>query len=105
MNAIKVFAEVGKKKTFVGAVDWPGWCRSGRDEKSAIQTLIDCGPRYAQVLHHGKIEFQVPNAVSDFVIIERQAGNATTDFGAPAVSLDLTRCQWIGRSLNVCRSF
>ena len=91
MNAIKVFAEVGKKKTFVGAVDWPGWCRSGRDEKSAIQTLIDCGPRYAQVLHHGKIEFQVPNAVSDFVIIERQAGNATTDFGAPAIILDADR--------------
>ena len=88
MNAVKAFVEMGKKKIFAGAVDWPGWCRSGRDEKSAIQALIDCGPRYAQVLQHGEIEFQVPKAVSDFMIIERHAGDATTDFGAPAVILD-----------------
>ena len=25
MNSIKVFVETGKKKIFVGAVDWNGW--------------------------------------------------------------------------------
>ena len=28
---IAVYLEVGQKKTFAGALDWPGWCRSGRD--------------------------------------------------------------------------
>jgi hypothetical protein len=91
MNSVKVFIEVGKKRIFAGAVDWPGWCRSGRDEKSAIQALIDYGPRYAQVLHARGIEFQVPSLASDFTAIERHEGNATTDFGAPAVILDADR--------------
>jgi hypothetical protein len=27
------------------AVDWPGWWRSGREEKAALQALVDYGPR------------------------------------------------------------
>ena len=88
MNSIKVFVENGKKRIFVAAVDWPGWCRSGRDEKTALQALIDYGPRYAQVLHSREIEFQVPTDASDLIVIERHDGNATTDFGAPAIILD-----------------
>ena len=88
MNSIKVFLEIGKKKVFAGAVDWPGWCRSGRDEESALRALIDYGPRYAQVLHSKEIEFQVPTDVSDLIVTERHDGNATTDFGAPAIMLD-----------------
>ena len=91
MNSIKVFVEIGKKKTFAGAVDWPGWCRSGRDEKTALQALIGYGPRYAQVLHNREIEFQVPTDASDLVVTERHDGNATTDFGAPAIMLDADR--------------
>ncbi|MFC2053548.1 DinB family protein [Chloroflexota bacterium] len=91
MNSIKVFAEIGKKRVFIGAVDWPGWCRSGRDEKTAIQALIDYGPRYAQVLHSKVIEFQIPTDTSDLIVIERHDGNATTDFGAPAIMLDADR--------------
>ncbi len=45
MNSIEVFVEIGKKRVFVGAVDWLGWCQSGRDEKTAFQALIDYGPR------------------------------------------------------------
>ena len=88
MNSIKVFVEIGKKKTFAGAVDWPGWCRSGRDEKTALQTLIDYGPRYAQVLQSSEVNFQFPTDASGLVVTERHDGNATTDFGAPAVILD-----------------
>ncbi|NHZ72797.1 MAG: hypothetical protein GWP17_06910 [Aquificales bacterium] len=33
MNSIEVFVEIGKKKAFAGAVAWPGWSRSGRDEQ------------------------------------------------------------------------
>jgi hypothetical protein len=34
-----VYLEVGEKKTFACSVDWPGWCRSGRDEDAALQAL------------------------------------------------------------------
>jgi hypothetical protein len=91
LNPIKVFVETGKKRTFVGTVDWPGWCRSDRDEKPALQALMGYGPRYAQVLHSGGIEFQVPTDALDLVVTERHDGNATTDFGAPAIVLDADR--------------
>lgn len=80
---IEVYLEVGKKRTFAGAIDWPGWCRSGRDEESALQALTDYGPRYGKVLRAGKMQFQSPTDTSAFSIIERLEGNTTTDFGAP----------------------
>jgi hypothetical protein len=91
MNAIRVFAEIGTRRTFVGAIDWPGWCRSGRLEGTALQALIDYGPRYEQVLHGSGIEFRAPTSASDLVVGERHDGNATTDFGAPAIILGADR--------------
>jgi hypothetical protein len=93
MNPIEVFVESGKKKTFAGAVDWPGWCRGGRDEETALRAVVDYGPRYARVLqggelHGGGFGFQAPGDVAGLVVVERQAGNSTTDFGAPAIVLD-----------------
>jgi hypothetical protein len=91
MNPIKAYVEVGKKKTFVGAVDWPGWCRSGRDEQAALQALVDYGPRYALVLQGREIAFQAPTDLSDLILTERHDGNTTTDFGATAIVLDADR--------------
>jgi hypothetical protein len=88
MNSIRVFLEVGKKRTFAGAIDWPGWSRSGRDEDSALQALIHYGSRYAQVLQNWELEFHAPIEVSELKVTERHEGNATTDFGAPAVMLE-----------------
>ena len=95
MNKIKVVVESGKKRTFACALEWPGWCRSGRDEKLALEALIGYGPRYAKVLrlaptgiHREDIKFQAPDAAAEYLVAERIAGNATTDFGAPAVALD-----------------
>lgn len=85
MNLINVYVEIGKKKTFASAVDWPGWCRSGRDEKLALSTLIDYGPRYARVLHNQGVDFKAPEDVSTLVVTERLEGDTTTDFGAPAM--------------------
>ncbi len=91
MVPIKVFLETGKKKVFAGAVDWPGWCRSGRDEASALQALLDYGSRYARVLQGTGIEFRPPAEVSGFSVVERHDGNVTTDFGAPDVILAADR--------------
>ena len=78
-----IYLELGQKKVFATAVDWPGWCRSGRDEASAMQALLDAGPRYARLLHGSDLAFNAPKSSEALRIIERVEGNATTDFGAP----------------------
>jgi len=85
MSAIRVFVEMGQKRIIASAVDWPGWCRGGRDESSALQALADYGARYAQAMQRMKIEFEVPAGSSEMKVIERQAGNASTDYGVPGI--------------------
>jgi hypothetical protein len=85
-HAIDVYLEIGKKRTFAGAIDWPGWCRIGRDEGAALQALVDSGPRYAGVLHATQVAFHAPDDASAFAVVERLEGNTTTDFGAPDIA-------------------
>jgi hypothetical protein len=86
LTKINVYLEVGKKRTFAGALDWPGWCRSGRDEDSALQALLEYGPRYGRAVRAARLGFQPPEDVSAFLVRERLTGNATTDFGAPGIA-------------------
>ena len=86
---IDVYLEIGQKRTFAGALAWPGWCRSGRDEESALQTLLESGARYGRVLSRSRLGFQAPKSTSAFVVVERLKGNATTDFGAPGIAPSL----------------
>ncbi len=87
MDKITVFVETGKTRTFVGAVDWPGWCRSGRDEAAALQALADYGPRYGRAIRSARLGFEPPPDAILFDVVERVAGNRTTDYGAPNVTL------------------
>jgi hypothetical protein len=80
---MNVYLEVGSRRTIAAALDWPGWCRVGRDETAALQALFECGPRYARILRPARLGFQAPKDVSAFAVVERLKGNATTDFGAP----------------------
>lgn len=82
-SSYNIYLELGRKKVFATAVAWPGWCRSGRDEASAIQALLEAGRRYVRLLHGTNLAFNPPQSSEDFHILERVAGNATTDFGAP----------------------
>ena len=82
-NQIEVYLETGQKRAFAVALHWPGWCRSGRDEASALRALIDYAPRYARVLQSTQLGFHTPSETSALLVVERLAGNATTDFGAP----------------------
>ena len=84
---MNVYLEIGKKRTFACAIDWPGWARTGRDETSALQALLDYGPRYARVLKGIPLSFEPPNDVSKINVVERLQGTATTDFGAPDLSI------------------
>jgi hypothetical protein len=85
-NQICVYLEVGSRRTFAAALDWPGWCRMGRDEATALQTLFDYSPRYARMIHPVQPAFQLPEDVADFIVLERLTGNTTTDFGAPDIA-------------------
>lgn len=82
-NQFDIYLEVGTKRTFASVIDWPGWCRSGPDEPSALQALFESGARYARALRPARLGFQAPTEVSAFAVIERLKGNAVTDFGAP----------------------
>jgi len=82
-DKINVYLEIGKKRTFAGAIDWPGWCRSGQNEAAALLALFEHGARYARVVGTSGLGFQAPTSETAFSVVERLAGNATTDFGAP----------------------
>lgn len=107
---IKVYLEVGSKRTLAGALDWPGWCRGGRDAESALQALAEYGPRYERVLAAG-LGFHAPSDATEFVVLERVTGNTTTDFGAPDVppssdadSVDATELRRLQGLLKACWS-
>lgn len=80
-----IYLEFGNRNVFAGAIAWPGWCRSGRDEASAVNALLRAGPRYAKALQATALAFQAPDTEKSFNIIERLEGTSTTDFGAPAL--------------------
>ncbi len=79
----RVYIERGAKRTFASAADWPGWCRSGKDEASALEALAAYAPRDAKVAKLARAEF--PKEPTNFTVVERLKGNATTDFGAPGI--------------------
>jgi hypothetical protein len=85
-RSLDVYLEIGSKRVFAGAVNWPGWCRHGKTEEEALAALLAHGPRYAEILSGSPLRFTAPRTLSQLKVVERVAGNATTDFGAPAVA-------------------
>jgi len=83
-SRIEIYTEIGSKRAFAGALGWPGWCRSGKDEELALQALIAAAPRYAEVVKGMRPAFRAPMSVEHLRIVERLTGDATTDFGAPS---------------------
>ncbi len=82
MAGIPVYLELGTRRVFACALEWPGWCRSGKGEADALAALAASAPRYAAVAREAGIPF--PNVLAaDLEVIERLPGSATTDFGAP----------------------
>jgi hypothetical protein len=75
----RVALEEGQRWTFASALDWPGWCRRGRDADAALAALRQAEPRYRVVagpqLRSGPFE-----------VVGVSPGDAGTDFGMPAVA-------------------
>ncbi len=80
---VQIYLEVGTTKTFACAIQWPGWCRSGRDEKAAIEALLAYTGRYAKIVSTAGLAFELPRSIEDFAILERIKGNYATNFGVP----------------------
>jgi hypothetical protein len=77
---IAVCLEVTPKMSFASALDWPGWCRAGRDEDAALEALASYAERYAPVAEHAGVSFPSPVA---FDVVERVPGGPTNAFAAP----------------------
>jgi hypothetical protein len=90
-----VALEVGSRRVFASALDWPGWSRSGKGEEAALAELAAYAERYAPVAELAG--YPLPNGAGDTIdVVERLPGSATTDFGAPdaiaaAERADLTK--------------
>jgi hypothetical protein len=78
-----VYVEVGSKRVFASALNWPGWTRSAKSEDEALQALVEYAPRYAKVV--SRLGFVAPKGAAALKVMERVKGDATTDFGAPAI--------------------
>ena len=83
---VQVALEIGTKRTFATALDWPGWCRAGREGDAALEALLAYAPRYAGVVAGSVRGFTPPRSVSSFEVVERIPGNASTEFGAPGTA-------------------
>jgi hypothetical protein len=87
---LDIYIERGSKRAFAGALDWPGWCRSGKDEEAALGTLFAYSRRYSAAVRGVNPSFSVPGERS-LRIVERLKGDATTDFGAPSIAPEADR--------------
>jgi hypothetical protein len=105
---VGVYVEATGKRAFAGALDWPGWCRAGRDEEAALESLVDYGARYAGVLKGSGVRFSPPARASTLAVVERLKGDATTDFGAPSIApeADATPIdrRWLTRHEKILRA-
>ena len=85
-----VCLETGRRRVFAAAVDWPGWCRSGKGVDEALAALARYAVRYAPVTAEAGIPFPA-DAADAFDVVERLPGGATTDFGAPEAVAEADR--------------
>lgn len=80
---IECYFEVSPRRTFAGALEWPGWCRSGKSEEAALEALAAYGSRYKRAMGAAAKTLELPAGPSGLEVVERIVGNATTEFGAP----------------------
>jgi hypothetical protein len=90
MTPQPAYLEVGAKKAFACAVDWPGWCRSGKTPELALDALAASTGRYAAVAREAGLEFPL-GVDAGCEVVERVPGGAGTDFGVPSAIADIDR--------------
>ena len=82
-DRIDIGEEVGAKKAFVWATDWPGWCRAANTVELAREALIAYAPRYHAVTKIARST--LPAADEEALrVVDRAKGGGGTDFGVPS---------------------
>ena len=89
---VAVYLEIGSKRVFSGALDWPGWCRAAKTEEDALAALLRYGGRYRLVAQRAGLDFRPAGDRDGLEVVERLKGGPGTDFGVPgeAPSIDAT---------------
>jgi len=82
-TSIEVVLEIGSKRVFATAVDWPGWSRGGRTEGDALETLAAYAARYRQAIARTGPARELEAASLSFDVVDRVTGDASTDYGVP----------------------
>jgi hypothetical protein len=83
-DPIAVYLEEAPKRTFAGAIEWPGWARSGRSADEALANLAAYRDRYADALRAAQL--RPPAASAAFEVAERLAGGSGTAYGVPSAA-------------------
>ena len=76
---LRVYLEVAPKRSFACALDWPGWCRSGRTPDAAVDTLSAYKDRYASIAQRAGLTLTAGRVD----VLAEVAGSASTEFGVP----------------------
>jgi hypothetical protein len=97
---VDVYLEQGAKRVFAVAVEWPGWARAGRTQEDALTALLGYADRYRAAIGAVAGAPDAPQSKADLQVVERLAGNATTDFGAPGVVPKLDRAPLAAQELQ-----
>jgi len=85
-----VYLEVGQKRVFACALEWPGWTRAGKTEHAALESLADYAERYAPVVEQAGLTF-ADDAGDELDVVERVPGGPGTEFGVPDQVPDVDR--------------
>lgn len=80
----RIYVEKGIKKIVACSLEWPGWARIGTTEDNAVATLIAYTGRYELIAEQAGLSF----APGTPEVVDRITGINTTDWGAPAVTVD-----------------
>ena len=83
---IPIYIESTGKRAFAGAIEWPGWCRGGRNEDQAIEALVAYGPRYAHVARRAGMDPAVADRAEALHVVQHLPGGASTDYGVPSLA-------------------
>jgi hypothetical protein len=89
VSGVPVTLEIGRRRSFAQAVDWPGWCRAGKGEELAVAALVGYVDRYRSAV--GSLSDPLGTGPPEITVIERVDGDVTTDFGAPGQTVPSDR--------------
>ena len=88
---MRVALEVGAKRAFAVAIDWPGLARGAKSVEDALEVLVAYTDRYRRSVGDAAAILEVPGSPEDLDIVYRLKGASGTDYGVPSLVADFDR--------------